>query len=130
LRESHHADGEDIISWRLDTLGTYSTNFMYLRLSQGRAVLHFKDVWRTRVPPKITVPLATDPREQVAKRQDPSDGNCALCREIDDCSHIFFGCSLAKFMWARVREDPPLCLVPSRGREISSDLSRAIWPVS
>jgi hypothetical protein len=108
LRESHHADGEDIISLSLDTLGTYSTNSMYLRLLQGEAVSHFKDVWCTRVPPKIKVPLATDLREQVAKRQGPSDGNCALCGEIEDCSHIFFGCSLAKFMWARVREDPPL----------------------
>jgi hypothetical protein len=83
---------------------------MYLRLSQGAAVSHFKDVWCTRVPPNIKVFLwqlmggKLPCSEQVAKRQGTSDGNCALCGVPEDCSHIFFRCSLARFMWAGARE--------------------------
>ena len=36
--------------------------------------------------------------EQLAKRNGPSDGRCALCGEWEDCDHIFFNCHLAKFM--------------------------------
>ena len=40
----------------------------------------------------------------MAKRNGPSDGTCAFCGEWEDCSHIFFSCHLAKFLWAGVRE--------------------------
>jgi hypothetical protein len=79
-------------------------------MSQGAAVSHFDEVWRTKFPPRVRIFLWQLIRgrlpccEQVAKRRGPSDGNCALCGEIEDCNHIFFSCSLAKFMWARVSE--------------------------
>jgi hypothetical protein len=47
--------GEDEVRWTLETSGEYSTNSMYCKLSQGGAIAHFKEVWRTRVPPKIRV---------------------------------------------------------------------------
>jgi hypothetical protein len=37
-------------------------------------------------------------REQLAKRNDPSDWRCALSRNWEDFEHIFFNRSLAKFM--------------------------------
>jgi hypothetical protein len=101
---------EDEVSWALEPSGCYSTSSMYMRLSQGAAVTHFKDVWRMKVPPRIRVFLWQLIRgrlpscEQVAKRHGPSDGLCALCGEIEDCNHIFFSCHLARFMWAGVRE--------------------------
>jgi hypothetical protein len=42
--------------------------------------------------------------EQVARRNGPSDGSCALCGGLEDGEHIFFRCHLARFMWAGVRE--------------------------
>jgi hypothetical protein len=83
---------------------------MYMRLSHGAVVTHFKDVWRMKVPPRIRVFLwqliqgRLPSCDQVAKRHGPSDGRCALCGEIEDCNHIFFSCHLARFMWAGVRE--------------------------
>jgi hypothetical protein len=81
-----------------------------LVLSRGAAVFHFKKVWRARVPPKVKVFLWQLIRvklpcsEQVAKRLGPSNGERALCGELEDCYHIFFSCTLAMFKWASVRE--------------------------
>jgi hypothetical protein len=101
---------EDEIKWALELSGGYSTSSMYMRLSHGAAVTHFKDVWRMKVPPRIRVFLWQLIRgrlpscEQVAKRHGSSDGRCALCGEIEDCSHIFISCHLGRFIWAGVRE--------------------------
>ena len=102
--------GQDVISWSLEASGGFSSHSLYLKMSQGAAVTHFKEVWRTRVPPKIKVFLWQLIRgklpsgAQLAKRNGPSDGSCALCGEWEDCNHIFFSCHLAKFLWAGVRE--------------------------
>jgi hypothetical protein len=102
--------GEDKVSWALEESGCFSTKSLYLRLSHGAAITHFKEVWRTRVPPKIKVFLWQLIRgrlpsgEQLAKRHGPSNGNCELCGELEDCNHIFFNCHLAKFLWAGIRE--------------------------
>jgi hypothetical protein len=45
----------DAISWSLEASVLYSIRSMYLALSQGANVTRFKDVWRTRVPPKIKI---------------------------------------------------------------------------
>jgi hypothetical protein len=102
--------GNDLVTWGLEASGEYSTNSIYHRMSLGAVVTHLKDVWKVRVPPKIKIFLWQLLRgrlpsgDQLVKRHGPSDGNCALCGEREDCSHIFFGCALAKFMWAGVRE--------------------------
>jgi hypothetical protein len=36
---------KDEVSWALEPSGGHSTSSMYMRLSQGAAVTHFKDVW-------------------------------------------------------------------------------------
>lgn len=102
--------GGDEVSWVLESSGQFSTNSIYHKLTQGAAVAHFKQVWKTKVPPKFRVSLWLLLRgrlpagDQLAKRRGPSDGSCALCGEWEDCDHIFFKCHLAKFMWAGVRE--------------------------
>ncbi|XP_051221392.1 uncharacterized protein [Lolium perenne] len=101
---------DDEVSWALEPSGIYSTSSVYARLAQGAATASFKDVWRTRVPPKIKVFLWQLIRgrlpsgEQLLKRHGPSNGMCALCGAWEDCNHIFFTCPLARLMWAGVRE--------------------------
>jgi hypothetical protein len=104
------SEEEDGVSWSLEASGAYSARSLYVRLSQGAAVTHFKEVWSLRVPPRIKIFLwqlirgRLPSAEQIAKRHGPSNGDCGLCGEVEDCSHIFFGCSLARFMWAAIRE--------------------------
>jgi hypothetical protein len=83
---------------------------MYRSLSGGLAVTYFKDVWKTRIPPKIRIFLWQLIQgkllcsEQVAKWRGPSNGLCSLCGEVEDCNHIFFACHMAQFMWAGIRD--------------------------
>jgi hypothetical protein len=100
------------MSWSLEASGRYSTRSTYLALSQGANVTSFKDVWRTRVPPRIKIFLwqlirgRLPSSDQVAKRMGPSNGLCSLCGDVEDCNHIFFNCSLAGFKWAGIRDIP------------------------
>jgi hypothetical protein len=104
------SEGEDEVSWALEPSGAFSTRSIYGCLSQGAVVTHFRDVWKTRVPPRIRVFLWQLIRSrlpsgvQVAKRNGPTNGACAFCGEQEDCNHIFFSCYLAKLAWAGARE--------------------------
>lgn len=104
-------EGHDNISWTLESSGCFSSRSIYLKLCQGTALLHFKDLWKAWIPPlKVKIFLWQMIRdklpscEQVWIRHGPSNGNCALCGELEDADHIFFSCFLARFMWACVRE--------------------------
>jgi hypothetical protein len=46
---------DDVISWCLEVLGGFSAKLLYLRLSQGAAMTHFKEIWRTKVLSRIKV---------------------------------------------------------------------------
>jgi hypothetical protein len=99
----------DKISWTLERSGEYLVSSMYLALSQGASVVHFRDMWAAKLPLKIRIftwqltlnRLPT--REVLAHRRGPSDGRCALCGAIESASHLFFNCYLAKFVWSVVR---------------------------
>ena len=66
-------------------------------------------LWKARIPLKIKVffwqllrnRLPTS--ENVAKRQGPATGSCAICNFSEDANHIFFRCPLARFAWSAIR---------------------------
>jgi hypothetical protein len=102
--------GPDVVRWTLDPSGVFTVKSMYSKLSQGATIAHFKDVWEAKLPLKVKIftwqlvinRLPT--RSLIAARHGPSTGRCALCVAIEDVNHIFFTCSLAKFMWSVVRQ--------------------------
>jgi hypothetical protein len=79
---------QDDVSWALEASGGYSPNSLYLQLLQGANITHFQEVWIMKVPPKIKVLLWQKIRdrlpsgEELAKRNDPSVGRCALSRGV------------------------------------------------
>jgi hypothetical protein len=83
---------------------------MYTKLSQGATVVYYKDLWGAAVLLKIKIfswQLALEKlhsSSQIAVRHGPSDGSCILCGALEDTSHIFFGCSLARFAWSVLRQ--------------------------
>jgi hypothetical protein len=84
-----------------------------------------------RIPPRIKIFLWHGRllcTEQIAKCHRPSNGDYGLCGEVEGCSDIFFGCSLAKLMWAGVKET---CTVigTRQGRRVLGDLSGVIPPI-
>ena len=84
---------------------------------------------------------------QLATRKGPSDGKCALCGAEEDASHMFFQCSIARFVWSVLRQalgrnwcptnfaqfHALLAQVPNRARRIIwllfSAQSWALWSV-
>jgi hypothetical protein len=132
--------GGDEVKWALEASGDFSTHSLYNRMSQGGAVPHFKEVWKTRVPPKIRIFLWQLIRGrlpsgvQLAKRNGPSNGSCALCNEQEDCDHIFFTCHVARFVWAGVRELLPCSWNPAGAGDflaiaqgLSGSFKRLAW---
>jgi hypothetical protein len=94
---------------------------MYKKLSQETSVTRFKDIWKAKMPLKIKIfswHLVLDKLHctiQVAIRHSPSNGTCALCGFPEDAactlwgfpedaSHMFFRCSLAKFVGSAFRQ--------------------------
>jgi hypothetical protein len=129
------SEGEDEVSWALEPSGAFSTRSIYGCLSQGAVVTHFREVWKTRVPPRIRVFLWQLIRSrlpsgvQVAKRNGPTNGACAFCGEQEDCNHIFFSCHLAKLAWAGARELLQCSWNPTGAGQfiLSGSLRRLAW---
>ena len=100
----------DEISWALARSGTYSVSSMYAHLSQGATFPIYRDIWEAKLPLKIKVfswQLALDKLHsglQIASRFGPSDGRCLLCGDLENASHIFFTCSMARFAWSSMRQ--------------------------
>lgn len=59
----------------------------------------------------------------VAKRNGPATGPCALCGVPEDADHAFFRCHLARFAWSAVLEAASVDWDPSSRSEIVSYLS-------
>jgi hypothetical protein len=82
-----------------------------------------------RVPPKIKVFLWQMIRDilpygvQLAKRGGPSDVQCALHGEREDCDHIYFNCSMAKFICGHERRISCPAIETRKGPGTSSPLS-------
>jgi hypothetical protein len=90
------SQGNDRVQWHLEASGSFSVRSMYAKLSQGATVAHAKDMWRAAVPLKIknfAWQLALDKLPsnlQIASRNGPSNGACALCGAPEDAAHMFF----------------------------------------
>jgi hypothetical protein len=113
---------------------------MYVKLSQGASIAHFKDLWAARVPLKIKIfswQMALDripSSSNVAAKRGPGNGRCALCNEQEDAAHIFFACSPARFTWSVLRQLLGCSCCPANFAQFSAILSsfssrfrRVLW---
>lgn len=68
------------------------------------------NLWKAATPLKVKIYLWQLSRnrlsssQNIAKRHDPSIGNCVICSVVEDANHIFFHCPLARYAWSVVRE--------------------------
>lgn len=101
--------------------GKFTVNSVYRELSRGHVPMAATGLWKAKIPLKIKVFLWQLCQDRlptsinIAKRNGPAFGPCALCGNPKDADHAFFRCSLARFAWSAVREaagvdwDPRSC---------------------
>jgi hypothetical protein len=104
------SEDQDSVSWHLEPSGQFSIGSLYKKLIHGASVAHAKDVWKIACPLKVCILIRQMARDrlpsnaQIKRRHGQSDGNCAICHQLEDASHIFFNCPLAQFAWSSIRE--------------------------
>jgi hypothetical protein len=83
---------------------------MYNKLSESASVAFARDIWEAKIPLKIRIftwQLVLDRLPSsllISSRHGPATGRCALCNSPENADHIFFSCSLARFLWSVVRQ--------------------------
>jgi hypothetical protein len=113
-----YSEGHDGIPWVLEPSWKFSVKSLYRKLCQG-TLEHFSDIWKVVVPMKVRIFLWQLVRKHLPSndnincRRGPLSGRCAFCADAEDTAHIFFLCSLARFMRSAVREQLLLetCLI-------------------
>ena len=104
------AEDRDVLSWRLEPSGRFSTKSLYGAIAPSAAPEPFSLIWDICLPLKIRIFLWQWIRGrlpsgvEVLKRNGPGDGMCPICGTIEDANHIFFSCHSAQFLWACFRE--------------------------
>jgi len=108
-----HVDIEqqDDVEWALDPSKNFTTKSLYRFLThRGVQVKEVDNIWKTSLPMKIKVFLwqlsHNKLQSAVALKRRGWKGStrCVLCGRHESVSHIFFTCSLARFVWACLSE--------------------------
>lgn len=96
----------------LEKTGIFTTKSLYRFITHGGGVISKIDnsIWRCKLPLKIRVFLwqiyhgRLQASAVLKKRGWKGDQRCILCKNIESIDHIFFGCPLAIFFWACIRD--------------------------
>lgn len=103
------SEEEYSVFWPHSPSGRFSVKSAYSLLIAGVRTDKFKLIWSARISPKIKIFLWQALRrklpaaDQIKKRNGPGSDSCHLCGALEDTEHIFFQCSLAKFIWSCIR---------------------------
>ena len=95
--------------WPHSSSGRFLVKSAYSKLIAGTRTDKFKYIWSARIPPKIKIFLwqahcrKLPAADQIKKRNGPGSDSCQLCGALENTEHIFFHCSLAKFIWSCIR---------------------------
>jgi len=100
---------EDEVEWSLDKSRNFTTKSLYrFSTHRGVCVKNSDNLWKTKLPLKIKVFLwqlshnKLQSAVALKKRGWKGDPYCCLCGRLETTKHIFFSCSLARFVWSGV----------------------------
>lgn len=102
--------GADSVEWSLTASKNFSVKSLYNKLTERNALDIARGLWKAGLPLKIKIFMwqmfrnRLPTSDNVAKRNGPADGSCAMCGVGEDANHVFFRCHLAKFAWSAVRD--------------------------
>jgi hypothetical protein len=113
VQELHHTNLSaecDQVSWALEPHGKFTVSSLYRKINQGPSLPHEKLLWKSKLPLKIKIFLwqmakgKMPVNEQIHRRHGRSNGQCALCGQMESINHIFFSCVFARLLWSGIRE--------------------------
>ena len=103
-------DKENRVVWNLNQNGKFSTKSVYKWSEKTLNECHYKWIWKAKIPLKIKKIMwqmfqsRLPTLDNMAKRNIPANGSCAVCVLGENAHHVFFGCFLARFTWNAIRE--------------------------
>ena len=131
LQPSSLSVGLDNITWALENSKVFSTKSLYsFMTNRGVMLKDSNSCWKVRTPLKIKVFLwqLSNDRLQTAtalKRRGWKGSHlCCLCGKPENVDHIFFRCSLARFLWAGVGEALGLAQQPGSWEDLVATWSK------
>jgi hypothetical protein len=86
----------------------FSVKTMYAQLCRTNAEIHNKRIWKAKIPLKVKVFIwllqqnAILTKDNLVKRNWHGDKSCRFCNLDENINHLFFDCSLAKYVWSLV----------------------------
>jgi hypothetical protein len=95
---------EDKSRWLLGSKG-FSVNSFYKEVKRSHITVPSKFLWKTRLPYKIKVFLwlimykKILTKDNLFKRHWHGNLDCAFCGLSESIDHLFFQCSVARFVW-------------------------------
>jgi hypothetical protein len=98
-------DRSDSFKWSLNHNGQFSVSSMYHAFLDTNVVPNNSYLWKIKVPLKIRVLLwllcreAILTKDNLVKRNWNENVMCSFCNNLEIVQHLFFDCTLARFLW-------------------------------
>jgi hypothetical protein len=102
-------DRSDSFKWSLNHNGQFSVSSMYHAFLDTNVVPNNSYLWKIKVPLKIRVFLRLLCREAIltkdnlVKRNWNGNVMCSFCNNLETVQHLFFDCTLARFLWGVIQ---------------------------
>jgi hypothetical protein len=102
------SEEKDSPHWKWSKNGIFTVKSMYKHLCSNGRDRSFRHLWKSKIPLKIKVWLwmiwhnAIATKDNLIIRNWSGNSTCQFCSDQETISHLFFGCSAAKFVWSAV----------------------------
>lgn len=113
------SDRKDGLFWKLEARGRFSVGSLYRLLKRSQIQFPYSFLWNIKVPLKIKVFLwlvhrrSILTREVLSERGIGEEVGCLFCSRRETADHLFFSCSLAKYVWRIILVSFDLPSIPS-----------------
>jgi len=98
----------DVVSWKRNTKGIFSTRSAYDFLTSNDSGLSFSHIWKAKIPHRIKIFMwllennAVLTKDNLIKRNWSRSPTCYFCPSPENIDHLFFQCPAAKVLWGLI----------------------------
>ena len=101
-------NSQDVISWKCNKNGVFSTRSVYDSLTSNDQGISFNHIWKARIPHRIKVFMwllennAVLTKDNLLKKNWLGSPTCYFCSSHESIDHLFFLCPIAKVLWGLI----------------------------